>query len=253
MIQEKGRKILSIGNSFSADAQRYLHGVSHACGVELDCVNLMIGGCSLKRHYDNIETDAKAYGYHKNGNESGPRVSIREVLEEGGWDTVTLQQVSQESPCFETYMPYLSALAELVRRYAPRAQLLIHETWAYESGSERLCRELRYETDADMLRDIIAAYRKAADAISADGIIPSGEMMKQLLDSGIKRVHRDTYHAAFGVGRYALACLWARMLCGVTVTGNGFSSLDEPVTQEERRIIERVCDGFQPINMLQKG
>lgn len=47
-------KILSIGNSFSQDAQRYLHRLAKHEGVQLKTVNLYIGGCSLQRHYENI-------------------------------------------------------------------------------------------------------------------------------------------------------------------------------------------------------
>ena len=47
-------KILSIGNSFSEDAQRYLHQIANANGDDIFCANLYIGGCSLERHYNNI-------------------------------------------------------------------------------------------------------------------------------------------------------------------------------------------------------
>ncbi|MGN1128615.1 MAG: DUF4886 domain-containing protein, partial [Candidatus Flemingiibacterium sp.] len=43
-------KVLSIGNSFSQDAQRWLHDIAAADGVELLAKNLYIGGCSLERH-----------------------------------------------------------------------------------------------------------------------------------------------------------------------------------------------------------
>ena len=39
--------ILSIGNSFSQDAQRYLHDIAKADGVVLSAFNLYIGGCPL--------------------------------------------------------------------------------------------------------------------------------------------------------------------------------------------------------------
>ncbi|MBQ7726439.1 MAG: DUF4886 domain-containing protein, partial [Clostridia bacterium] len=42
-------KVLSIGNSFSQDAQRYLHGIARADHTEMRAVNLYIGGCSLER------------------------------------------------------------------------------------------------------------------------------------------------------------------------------------------------------------
>ncbi len=37
-------KILSIGNSFSQDAQRYLYDISKSNGEEIKNVNLYIGG-----------------------------------------------------------------------------------------------------------------------------------------------------------------------------------------------------------------
>ena len=37
--------ILSIGNSFSQDAQKWLHKLAAGNGVEMDTVNLYIGGC----------------------------------------------------------------------------------------------------------------------------------------------------------------------------------------------------------------
>ena len=72
-------------------------------------------------------------------------------------------------------------------------------------------------------------------------------MMYKLHESGIEKVHRDTFHASFGVGRYALALLWMRMLCGVNVTGNSFSDFDVPVTDEENKIAWAVVDSFEPI------
>ena len=39
--------ILSLGNSFSQDAQRYLHGIAKAGGASIESFNLCIGGCPL--------------------------------------------------------------------------------------------------------------------------------------------------------------------------------------------------------------
>ena len=50
----KNLKILSIGNSFSDDAQRYLYQIARAGHQEMKVVNAYIGGCSLHRHYTNM-------------------------------------------------------------------------------------------------------------------------------------------------------------------------------------------------------
>lgn len=52
-------QILSIGNSFSQDAQRYLHELAKSEGMDLQTVNLYIGGCSLERHFRNLKGDKR--------------------------------------------------------------------------------------------------------------------------------------------------------------------------------------------------
>ena len=47
--------ILSIGNSFSQDAQHFLHDLSMHGEEEIYSVNLYIGGCSLETHSKNIK------------------------------------------------------------------------------------------------------------------------------------------------------------------------------------------------------
>ena len=110
-------KILSIGNSFSCDAQRYLQRIAKKDGVSIKTVNLFIGGCSLRTHYLNALKDSVAYAFQFNGEDTGIKVSISQALESDDWDVVTLQQASQFSPNFDTYSPYLEYLAEYVRKY----------------------------------------------------------------------------------------------------------------------------------------
>ena len=44
-------KILSIGNSFSQDAHKWLYDVCKSAGKEIYSVNLYYGGCSLYSHW----------------------------------------------------------------------------------------------------------------------------------------------------------------------------------------------------------
>ncbi len=239
-------RILSIGNSFSQDAQRYLHLSAKKSGVQLDTVNLYIGGCSLERHYTNMLGDIKDYMLEFNGQSTGFRTTIKEALLNGPWDVITLQQVSRFSFDYSTYTPYITELAGYVRKFAPKAKIVIHQTWFYEDGSQMLD-GVKYQSSRAMLDDAIASYNKAFEDISADGIIPSGEMMYKLYKGGIDKVHRDSFHATLGAGRYALALLWFRMLCGVSVTGNELSEFDVPVSEEEKKIIFETVDSFDPI------
>ena len=241
--------ILSIGNSFSQDAQRYLHRIARADGVELNTVNLYIGGCPLSKHYQNMLLDSRAYELEVNGERTGFFVTMKEALLNRPWDVVTLQQVSSRSPDYETYSPYLEELAAYVRKCVPKAKIAIHQTWAYEQASKRLCEELGYQDQADMFRDIKIAYEKAAAAIGADLLIPAGEVFQELIAAG-QTVHRDTFHASFGLGRFTLGLLWYGILTGRDVAGNTFADLDEDVTSEQialaeacaEKVIKRHCE-----------
>lgn len=226
-------KILSIGNSFSNDAHRYLYGIFRAGGEAVKNVNLYIGGCSLRMHYLNILEDAKSYHYEFRGEYVGLNASIHDALLSDEWDVVTLQQVSHRAPHFETYTPYLAEVAAYVRKYQPNTKLMFQQTWAYEDGSERLQSVACYPTAAAMLADIKAAYEKANEAVHGAGIIPAGEVLYKLHELGVEKVHRDTYHASFGVGRYALALAWFASLTGKSVADNTFNAFDEPVSDEE--------------------
>ncbi len=238
-------KILSIGNSFSQDAHRYIHDIAKGEGVNIKCVNLYIGGCSLQTHYVNMMGDVAEYAFEFNGEPTGMRISIKRALSLDNWDYITIQQSSPIGDEYETYTPYAEALAEYIRSFHPKAKLLIHQTWAYEEGSSRLLDMAGFSTPREMLTATQAAYKKCADEINADGIIPAGEAMLRAVELGIGKIHRDTFHASRGAGRYLLGLTWFKYLTGRDITGNRFNYLDEPITEDERRIvIEAVNSAF---------
>ena len=226
-------KILTIGNSFSEDATRYLHQIAASQGVHFEVVNIAIGGCPLEWHYNNMLENKKNYLLIYNGVFTGFYTTLEEALTSREWDVITLQQVSHYSVNKDTFYPYITDLVKYIRNLQPGAKLLFQETWAYEDGSHRLMVELGYKTHKDMLADIRNAYSTVAEAEGFDGIIPSGDLFSLMLDSGIEKIHRDTFHASLGLGRYALGLLWFRYLTGMSVMENCFSDFDEPVEQGE--------------------
>lgn len=230
--------ILSIGNSFSQDAQRYIHNIAKSERVNLNTFNLFIGGCPLSRHYRNMLSDKPSYMLEMNGEATGFNTSIKEVLLNRDWDIVTFQQVSNQAPYYETYQPYLDKLVKYAKECAPKAKIVMHQTWAYEQGSKRLTEELGYKSYMDMFNAVQASYEKAAKSIAADFIIPSGELFCSLIASGIKKVHRDTFHASLGIGRYALGLLWYAFFTGNDITNNKFSDFDEDIDTEQIKLIK---------------
>jgi hypothetical protein len=240
--------ILAIGNSFSQDAMRYLHQIAKADGFNMKAVNLYIGGCSLQRHDSNLTLDAREYVYQLNGQEDGSLVSIREALQSDLWDVVTMQQVSHLSVDYSTYQPYLRHLSDYIKQYAPLAGQRIHQTWAYEQGSERLTVELGYRDQYDMYSDLKVAYEKAAMDLGGLAVIPCGTAFQNALRLGISGLHRDTFHASMGIGRYILGAAWYESLSGKRIDGNTFCDLDEPVDPEiwklAKRCVRMTIDGI---------
>lgn len=234
-------QVLAIGNSFSQDATAYLKKISELGKGDITVVNLFIGGCPLSRHYRNMLSGERAYSMEFNGQSTGFFVSLDDALLSRDWDVVTIQQASPASPDYDTYQPYLDRLAEYIRECCPKAKLMIHETWAYEEGSARLSK-LNYATRSDMFKDVHSAYAKAAKAIKADGIIPSGPLMQVLIENGITRLHRDGFHASLDIGRYALALLWFKRLTGKSVLDNGFKCHIGEISDEEYAIIKKCVE-----------
>lgn len=234
--------ILSIGNSYSQDAQRYLHQIAEAGGVELSCYNLYIGGCSLARHYRNMLSEQAVYGLGMNGQEVGFPVSLKQALLNRDWDVVTVQQASHFSTDYKTYQPYLHKLVEYIRLCAPQAKIYIQQTWAYEQDSPRLNEKMGYTDQKDMFNDLKNAYDQAAEDEKLDGIIPSGAVLQALLAGGIEKVHRDTFHASLGLGRYALGLVWFKVLTGKDIQDNTFCKFDEEVTPDEIAIAKKCVD-----------
>jgi len=238
-------KILSIGNSFSEDAQKWLHKLAVAEGCDLETANLYIGGCTLERHWNNMKEDLAAYELGRNGEKTDQMISLLEALTMDKWDVVTLQQASGKSGMPESYLPYLDELAEFVRQLQPQAAIWFHQTWAYESD---FTAERYGEYDFDQRQ----MYTRARDAahwaakrISA-GLIPVGDVIQNLREqvpefdyqNGGLSLCRDGFHLSLDYGRFAAAACWLRTLTGQNPTVTDFQEMDPEIL---KKILTVVC------------
>ena len=225
-------QVLSIGNSFSFDGQRYVNGIAHADGVDVQTFNLLIGACSLEQHYRNMLSELPAYELAMNGKGTGFKVSIKDALLSRAWDVVTVQQNSANSFNYDTYQPYLNALVDYVRHCCPKTKIVLHQTWAYNPTCVFVNPGGRFDTHQAMFSAAKVAYDLAAAEIKADKLIPSGAVFQELVAAG-ETVHRDTVHASLGIGRYALGLIWYAVLTGRDITNNTFCDFDQPITPEQ--------------------
>lgn len=227
-------KILSIGNSFSVDATRYLSRAAKRCGKDITTVNLYIGGCSLYTHYINALEDLPKYALHFNGDDTGFLVSIKQALISREFDIVTLQQASHFSFKPESYEPYTAFLCEYIKRYCPKAKIFVHQTWGYRNGSGRLF-HFGFENHAKMYDLVEPAYDIMYQNCNAAGLIPSGKAMSLLDSYGFSgdQTHRDDIHVSLGLGRYTLALTWLEYLTGANIAECDFSDFDVDMSDVE--------------------
>lgn len=236
-------KILAIGNSFSVDAMEHLHLLAKAGGVDMLLGNLYIGGCSLETHWQNASEDATAYDFYKTG-DTAKRSSIREALEEESWDYVTLQQASHDSGRLETYYPFINYLSDYAKKYAPQAEQLIHQTWAYEIDSTHGGFKHYNNDQSIMFEALKAAYSEASKRLKLR-IIPCGEAMQLARETplfsykkGGKSLCRDGFHASLTLGRYLLSSVWYEVFTGKSILDNTFIPVVEGLEQPDMKELE---------------
>jgi hypothetical protein len=175
-------RLLVIGNSFSADATAFLDDLAAAGGHTLVFGHASIPGCPLDRHVrhalahekDPDDREGKPY------TAGGKKVSLREMLQSNDWDYVTIQQASIKSFNVDTYRPFAKQLADYVGKYAPRARVVLHETWAYRADNPMFS-EGRV-TRQEMYDRLHAAYHTIAEEIGAAGVIPVGTAFENALN-----------------------------------------------------------------------
>ena len=243
-VGEKNMNILTIGNSYSEDATRYLHDVAYAQGDDIQVTNLYVGGCTLERHYRNMLSKRNEYQLIYNGARTGFFVSIEEAIGSKSWDVITLQQSSPLAFDKESYFPYIDELLAYVKKFSPKCKIYLHQTWSYEDGNEWF-KTSPYKNLCEMIPNVARVYGEVADKIGADGIIKCGELMLSMYKAGITPLWRDGWHASKGVGRYAMGLLWYRTLTGKSVADNGLSYFDEPIPDFDIAKVKEIVDSIE--------
>ncbi len=195
-------KVLAIGNSFTASLMPQLPACAKALpGANLDFATLVIGGCSLERHWQNVEksSDPEFRPYSvmwsftsapdKKSSPFGDAVvkkkaNIPQMLKAVKWDIVTLQQVSSKSFMPETFEDYLGKLIAKIRELAPQAEIRLQQTWAYCDANTGVCADATpgkpgsYKLNQQgMYEGIVSTYDSYAAKYHLK-VIPSGDAVQ---------------------------------------------------------------------------
>jgi len=129
----------------------------------------------LERHWNALDADLAKPGDPEGKIYSGK--SLRENLGAGPWDIITLQQYSLHSTDLSTYQPFAQKLAAYLKSVQPRAELVLHQTWAYRSDAAKFGQLGDGKNASDhreMWEKSRAAYRATAAQLGVR-VIPTGD------------------------------------------------------------------------------
>lgn len=157
-------RLLTVGNSFSHNATHYLGDLAQAAGDTLVLREDIVGGAPLELHWKKAQAHEKdpadKEGLYTNGK------GLSDDLKSGHWDFVTIQQYSLQSHNVDSYRPYAQELCDYIRKYAPDATILLHETWEYRVDDPRFSptntKEGEPKSQDDMYEKLASAYATIA-------------------------------------------------------------------------------------------
>jgi hypothetical protein len=275
--KSKTVRLLTVGNSFSQNATRYLDDLVKAKGHTLIHRPLVIGGASMQVHWDKAQLHEKdpadpkgLYG----------KKSLRAELMSDAWDYVTIQQASIKSHDLATYRPYAKLLHGTIQKAAPKAKILVHQTWAYRVDDPRFTKPTKAPgepaTQKDMYDGLTKAYQTIATELGAR-LIPVGDAMYRADTNakwgyrsdtkfdfknasapslpnqthslhtgwrwaagkdGKKSLTMDGHHASVA-GQYLGACVFYEVLFGESVVGNPF--VPKEIDREYARFLQETA------------
>lgn len=266
-------RILTIGNSFTDSLTRYFQSVAESAGCRLVFDRANFGGCELERHWSYIaaEEASPICRIYQGGRK------LRDILARG-WDIVTIQQASHQSWRPESFQPFASNIFHYVRKYAPGAEVVIQQTWAYRADDPRLMPGGEWGIDqSGMYERLTANYRNLARELGLR-IIPTGfavqlsraaeekpftnydpailetlrwpdlppqagDVVGQCFyrkdpESGELRIGRDLIHLNCR-GQYLQACVWTAFLFEVPVSAISF--VPEELDDRDAAMLRKVA------------
>jgi hypothetical protein len=254
-------RLLTIGNSFSQNATKYLDDLAKADGNLLIHQGAVVGGCTLSQHWARVEILDRNPGETKALYSTGR--SLRQMLAAEPWDYVTIQQASMISHNPATHQPWAGKLASLIRELAPSSELLVHQTWAYRCDDPRFTKPSgapgEPATREAMYEGLTKAYEGTAAALGAR-VLPVGDAFHavdsdpamgfrpdaafdpaaarhpalpdqthslhagwfwRVSTNGPPRLAMDGHHAGLA-GEYLAACVWYELMFRTSVVSNAF-------------------------------
>ena len=248
-------KLLMIGNSFSWNAYEYINQIAAAEGADFVCANLNYGGCSLQQHADFMTNDKAVYGYQRSWGTGLSEYKASQALADQDWDYISIQQVSGKAGRPETYQPYMHTVIEYIKKRCPNAEIIWHQTWAYQKTSDHS--DFPYfNNDQDYMWQCIESTSKAKAA--EEGIryiVPSGKAFQNARATAIgDNLNTDGYHAN-AMGQYLAGFCFFSTVTGILPSSSSYrpNSIDEASWKLLRRAVTDAVTEYGYVSYSEDG
>jgi len=185
-------RIFLIGNSFSQNASAYLPQIAKEKGKHLIIGRAELPGHSLEQHWKYVEAAAADPKSEEGRPYKGK--SLRTLLSDGKWDIVTIQQASYFSADKGSYTPYGQKLYDFIKSIQPKAEVVIHQTWAYRSDAKtfgRVAVGQLAQSQTEMWEKSRAAYHALAKQLKVR-VIPVGDAFNEVATGTEYTYKKDT-------------------------------------------------------------
>ena len=244
-------KILSISNSYGKNALWQLYDICKMEGVKkVDIAVMYIAGCSLDKHWENIQSNAPAYEVFRNNNgtwTSTKNCTIDSLLSEGDWDVITTQNSSGLSGKADGYKN-LNNVADHIKRMCPDSKLIWHLIWGYQSGSQWLTpsnyngdEKFMFESILNCTNDIVIPSEKF------DSVAPVGTAVVNARSSNLKNIVHDSdgSHLSEELGYYVAAFTWYCHLTGESPYDTAFAASSRLSSDKMNVVIESAAHAIE--------
>lgn len=220
-------RLLSLGDEYSANAQRYLVKIAKCDGIDITAGNLILSGGDLMKHRDSILNDEPVYRFEFNERGS-VRTDVIENCSPGRafewdrWNYITIQQEAGKAGISETFFPYICDIADVLREKCPKASLVLNEVWAFSEDCGHESFSLYDNSQKKMAEMIRGAYIEAAEKTGINIVFPLGEAWQRARSTKIgDNLTADGCHAN-RMGEFLSSAVWYEILTENDVTKNSY-------------------------------
>ena len=215
-------KILSVGNSYSADAFMYFPYVFRNIVSDIDVIVgiASVGSCTLQMHLDYATNSTASYYFYKwtstnNRWTSSSSKTLEYCVTNEDWDFITFQQKSTNSADYTTISPYLNPLIDWVFGKVTKAvKIGWLMTPALPRGNSGL-QPYNYSSDTFYASLVTTAQSILTDT-PVSFVIPEGTAIQNCRKTSLNDLGDYTYHYMSQDGvhlQQGLPCLAASYAC----------------------------------------